>query len=202
MDAQGRAEYQKFLRSKPPRAFVIRQDADRTWFGFADGLVPATSTRPSDPTQRALEYCRERSRSECSVYAVDYTVVYQQPQASAPVQSAAAAGPATSIYRLPADSRFGDVNDSSLVPVRERSRDQYLRFRPAHAASLCDCRRWQRGLRFRRWGDGRCPEHLRTCGKTCWLYAVDDRVVWQSDPHQRISRVNQLSRVQQDARTP
>jgi hypothetical protein len=203
LDAQGRAEYQKFLQRKPPRAFVIRQAADRTWFAFADGLVPPDINRPSDPTQRALEYCRERSRSECSVYAVDYTVVYQQPQASAPVQSAAAAGPATSIYRLPADSRFGDINDSSLVPVGERSRDQYLRFlalpMPRAFAIAAD------GSAAFASGGGAMADVLNTCeraGKTCWLYAVDDRVVWQSDPHQRISRVNQLSRLQQDARTP
>jgi hypothetical protein len=29
-------------------------------------------------------------------------------------------------------------------------------------------------------------------GKPCWLYAVDDRVVWRTDPAQRVSRASQL----------
>ena len=201
--AEGRAAYQKFLQSKPPRAFVIRQAGDHSWFGWADGLVPRDINRPSDPTQRALAYCRESSHGECSVYAVDYAVVYQKPQTVAAEPSAAAAGPTVSLYRLPADSHFADVNDPSLVPVRENSRDRYLRFlalpMPRAFAVAAD------GSAALASGGAAMADVLNTCereGKTCWLYAADDRVVWQSDPRQRIGRVNQLSRVQQDIRAP
>jgi hypothetical protein len=30
-------------------------------------------------------------------------------------------------------------------------------------------------------------------GKPCWLYAVDDRVVWTADPATRIGQSRQLS---------
>lgn len=202
LSAEGRTAYQRFLQSKPPRAFVIRQTADRSWFGWADGLVPRDINRPSDPTQRALEYCRERSQGECTVYAVDYAVVYQKPAANTPVQQAAVAVPAVNRYKLPPDSHFADVNDASIVPVREKSRERYLRFlalpMPRAFAIASD------GTAALASGSAAMADVLNTCereGKTCWLYAVDDRVVWQSDLRQRISRVNQLSRVSQEAST-
>jgi len=203
LSAEGRAAYQKFLQSTPPRTLVIRQAGDSTWVHWADGLVPRDINRPSDPTQRALEYCTERRQGECSVYAVDYAVVYRKPQAAAPERHAISAGPAVSIYKLPVDSHFADVNDPSLVPVRENIRDRYLRFlalpMPRAFGIASD------GTAALASGSAAMADVLNTCereGKTCWLYAVDDRVVWQSDPRQRISRVNQLSRVQQDTHSP
>jgi len=203
LNAEGRAAYQKFLQNKPPRTLVLRQSGDSTWVHWADGLVPRDINRPSDPTQRAMEYCTERHQGECTVYAVDYTVVYQKPKAAAAERAVAAAGPATSFYRLPADSHFADINDPSPVPVREKSRERYLQFlalpMPRAFAIAAD------GSAAHASGGGAMADVLNTCereGKTCWLYAVDDRVVWQSDPRQRIGRVSQLSRVQQDARTP
>jgi len=203
LNAEGRAAYQKFLQNKPPRTLVLRQSGDSTWVHWADGLVPRDINRPSDPTQRAMEYCTERHQGECRVYAVDYTVVYQKPKVAAAERTVAAAGPATSLYRLPTDSHFADINDPSLVPVREKSRERYLQFLalplPRAFAIAAD------GSAALASGSGAMADVLNTCereGKTCWLYAVDDRVVWQSDSHQRIGRVNQLSRVQQDARTP
>ncbi|MDM0061096.1 hypothetical protein QTH89_07780 [Variovorax sp. J22G21] len=203
LSADGRAAYQKFLQSKPPRAFVIRQAGDRSWFAWADGAVPRDINRPSDPTQRALEYCRERSQGECSVYAVDYAVVYRKPMANAPEAGAAFTAPVASRYRLPADSHFADVNDASLVPVGDRNRDGYFKFlalpMPRAYAIAAD------GSAAFASGSAAMADVLNTCereGKTCWLYAVDDRVVWQTDLRQRIGRVNQLSRVQQEGRTP
>jgi len=203
LNAEGRAAYQKFLQNKPPRTLVLRQSGDSTWVHWADGLVPRDINRPSDPTQRAMEYCTERHQGECTVYAVDYTVVYQKPKVAAAERTVAAAGPATNLYKLPTDSHFADVNDPSVVPVREKSRDRYLRFlalrMPRAFAIAAD------GSAALASGGRAMADVLNTCereGKTCWLYAVDDRVVWQSDPRQRIGRVNQLSRVQQDGRTP
>jgi hypothetical protein len=197
LNAEGRAAYQKFLQNKPPRTLVLRQSGDSTWVHWADGLVPRDINRPSDPTQRAMEYCTERHQGECTVYAVDYTVVYQKPKVAAAERNVAAAGPATSLYKLPTDSHFADVNDPSVVPVREKSRDRYLRFlalpMPRAFAIAAD------GSAALASGGGAMADVLNTCereGKTCWLYAVDDRVVWQADPRQRIGRVNQLSRVQ------
>jgi len=203
LNAEGRAAYQKFLQSKPPRTLVIRRSGDSSWVHWADGLVPRDINRPSDPTQRALEYCTERHQGECSVYAVDYTVVYQKPKPAAAERKVATEGPVANLYRLPTDSYFADVNDSSVVPVREQSRDRYLGFLalplPRAFAVAAD------GSVAFASGGAAMADVLNTCereGKTCWLYAVDDRVVWKSDPRQRIGRVNQLSRIQQDARTP
>ncbi|KQW59630.1 hypothetical protein ASC92_08485 [Variovorax sp. Root411] len=203
LNAEGRAAYQKFLQMKAPRALVIRRAGDSSWVHWADGLVPRDINRPSDPTQRALEYCTERHQGECSVYAVDYAVVYQKPQPAAAERKAATEGPVASLYKLPTDSHFADVNDPSVVPVREQSRERYLGFlalpMPRAFAIAAD------GSAAFASGGAAMADVLNTCereGKTCWLYAVDDRVVWKSDPHQRIGRVNQLSRIQQDARTP
>ncbi len=201
--ADGRAAYQKFLQAPPPRAFVIKPDGNQVLFAWADGLVPRDINRPSNPTQRALEYCRDRGRGECSVYAVDYAVVYRKPAVNAPEQSAPAAGPVVNRYRLPPDSRFADVNDASLVPVQEKNRERYLQFltlpMPRAFAIALD------GSAALASGNAAMADVLNTCereGKTCWLYAADDRVVWQTDPRQRIGHVNQLSRIQQEARTP
>ncbi|KQX24624.1 hypothetical protein ASD05_11155 [Variovorax sp. Root434] len=203
LNAEGRAAYQKFLQAKPPRVLVIRRSGDSSWVHWADGLVPRDINRPSDPTQRALEYCTDRHQGECSVYAVDYTVVYQKPKPAAADRKVATEGPVANLYRLPTDSHFADVNDPSVVPVREQSRDRYLGFlalpMPRAFAIAAD------GSAAFASGGAAMADVLNTCereGKTCWLYAVDDRVVWKSDPRQRIGRVNQLSRIQQDARTP
>lgn len=200
LSAEGRAAYRKFLQSKPPRAFVIRQAAGHTWYGWADGSVPKDITRPSDPSQRALEYCRENSQGECTLYAVDYAVVYQKPTASVPTQQARVAGAATNRYALPAESNFGDVNDASIVPVRQKDRDQYFKFlalpTPRAFAIASD------GSAALASGSAAMADVLNNCereGKTCWLYAVDERVVWQRDLRQRIGKVNQLSRIPQGA---
>ncbi|WP_093078341.1 hypothetical protein [Variovorax sp. OV084] len=205
LNAEGRAAYQKFLQAKPPRVLVLRRTGDGSWVHWADGLVPRDINRPSDPRQRALEYCTERHQGECIVYAVDYAVVYQKQAPGVPVEQAAAAvaapsGLAVNRYKLPADSHFADVNDASIVPVRDASRDRYLRFltmpMPRAFAIASD------GTAALASGSAAMADVLNTCereGKTCWLYAVDDRVVWQRDLRQRIGRVNQLSRLPQEA---
>jgi hypothetical protein len=193
LSAEGRAAYRQFLQRMPPRAFVIGQSGGRTWYAWADGLAARDVGRPSDPTQRALEYCRERSQGECTPYAVDYAVVFQEPVANPSEPRPVTSGPVPSRYKLPPDSRFADVNDASSVPVREKSRDSYLEFlvlpMPRAFAIAAD------GTATLASGNAAMADVLNTCereGKTCWLYAVDDRVVWRTDLRQRIGHVNQL----------
>jgi hypothetical protein len=38
----------------------------------------------------------------------------------------------------------------------------------------------------------RALDRCASDGSTCWLYAVDDRVVWDPAPEKRISRSEQL----------
>lgn len=63
--------YQKFLDADLPRAFVVSTTGTWVW---------RSSEGAAD---RALAWCRERSKGSCHLYAVDDTVVFKPPVTSA-----------------------------------------------------------------------------------------------------------------------
>jgi dienelactone hydrolase len=62
--------YQKFLEADFPRAFVVSTAGAWAW-------------RSGDnASERALDWCRERSKGTCHLYAVDDTVVFKPPESA------------------------------------------------------------------------------------------------------------------------
>ncbi len=98
---------------------------------------------------------------------------------------------------IPAASGFAAVGDVDKVPVREAGKDRYRTFLSApvpkafvvgedgsFAMSAHDPDAMALAL-------DECA--ARKVG--CWLYAVDDRVVYTADPQRRISQLSQLPRI-------
>ena len=109
-------------------------------------------------------------------------------------ENAAAAAPKVHRKQLPPASGFAAIDNVDAVPVRPEGKDRYRHFLtlPAPKAFIVyDTGGW----RF--WSNDRnaMTNALDSCardGKVCWLYAVDDRVVWQADVDKRIGRSAQL----------
>jgi hypothetical protein len=76
LDDRGRAGYKEWLDKQKPRAFVL--GGNGVW-NSAWGTATSNPTDPKDPTERALRRCEQRGRGPCKVYAVDDTVVWQEP---------------------------------------------------------------------------------------------------------------------------
>ena len=95
---------------------------------------------------------------------------------------------------LPAPTRFAEAADVDAVPVQAAQRDRYrdyLGMRSPKAFAIDEH------------GNARHVEHARNamarvlddCAQEhvrCWLYAVDDRVVWSADVERRIALSSQL----------
>ena len=95
---------------------------------------------------------------------------------------------------VPPASGFADAADLDAVPLNADQRDlyrHYLAFRSPRAFAIDEQ------------GHGRYVEHARDamarvldrCAQEhvrCWLYAVDDRVVWQADVDKRVGLSSQL----------
>ena len=112
--------------------------------------------------------------------------------ASAPAQAAAAA---EHVRVVPPATGFADVADASAVPLSAEGRERYrhyLTLPSPKAFVVYETGGW----RFY-WKDGEAmTKTLDYCareGKRCWLYAVDDRVVWSADPAARIATSAQLA---------
>jgi hypothetical protein len=89
---------------------------------------------------------------------------------------------------VPAASGFADAGDVDAVPLSAAGKERYAHFltlaRPRAFAVLEDG-----GWRFWAADPDAMTKTLDDCaraGKRCWLYAVDDRVVWSADPARRI----------------
>ena len=112
--------------------------------------------------------------------------------ASAPAQAAAAA---EHVRVVPPATGFADAADASAVPLSAEGRERYrhyLTLPSPKAFVVYETGGW----RFY-WKDGEAmTKTLDYCareGKRCWLYAVDDRVVWSADPAARIATSAQLA---------
>jgi hypothetical protein len=96
--------------------------------------------------------------------------------------------------RVPAATSFARIDDLDAVPVREEGKDRfrhYLTLSPPKAFVVTA----KGGWRFS-WDNANAMTlALDRCsrdGATCWLYAVDDQVVYDADPSKRIAQSAQL----------
>jgi hypothetical protein len=118
------------------------------------------------------------------------------PAPGAAQSAAASSSPVATehVYRVPAATGYAQAQEVDKVPLEQKGRERYahyLTLQPPKAFVVYENGAW----RF--WAhDGEAmSKALNYCareGKTCWLYAVDDHVVWSPDPAQRIGRIDQL----------
>ena len=95
---------------------------------------------------------------------------------------------------IPAATGFAETSDVDAVPVQAAQRDRYREYLAL---------RTPKAFAIDEQGNARLVEHARDamvrvldrCAKEqvrCWLYAVDDRVVWSADVERRVGLSSQL----------
>lgn len=187
LNSEGRSGYEHFLNiTMRPRAFVIGPNGN-------GGAAWAYRSGPNASAD-ALTYCAVLTRGRpCFVYAVDDRVVWDLPNAPiSPQAPRVGSDNGGSVSRPPA-SGFADIHDLSAIPLPQEQLMSYRAFleKPAPRAFVIT----QEGF-GRYWlGPAAMDDALSYCerlGEPCWLYAIDDDVVWQADKTKRISRRVQL----------
>ncbi|MEC5386099.1 hypothetical protein VVD49_10205 [Uliginosibacterium sp. H3] len=186
---EGRVGYERFLNiTMRPRAFAISPNGS--------GTAAWASRSGPNASANALAYCLVLSRGRpCYLYAVDDRVVWTlqgAPEAAlAPPASDGADGKET--RRKPIASGFADVKDLAAVPLPQEQQATYRAFleKPSPRAFVIS----KEGS-GRYWlGTAAMEDALSYCerlGEACWLYAVDNDVVWHKDVGKRISNRAQL----------
>ena len=97
-------------------------------------------------------------------------------------------------WRVPVTTGFARIDDLDAVPVREEGKDRFRHYLtlPSPKAFVVTAKG---GWRFS-WNNANAMTlALDGCsrgGATCWLYAVDDQVVYDADPSKRIAQSGQL----------
>lgn len=104
------------------------------------------------------------------------------------------APPAEHVHRAPAASGYAQAQEVDKIPLERKGREAYARYLTLpspKAFAVYENGQWRYASR-----DGEAMDkllnHCAREGKRCWLYAVDDQVVWQADPAQRVGAVTQL----------
>ncbi len=187
LNNDGRAGYERFLNiTMRPRAFVIGPNgtSGAAW-AYRSG---------ANASADALAYCAVLTHGRpCYLYALDDRVVWDMEKA--PISPPVAQTDPDSAVTLsrPAASGFADINDLTAVPLPQDQLMTYRAFleKPAPRAFVIT----QEGF-GRYWlGTSAMEDALSYCerlGEPCWLYAVDDDVVWQADKNKRLARRGQL----------
>jgi hypothetical protein len=124
-------------------------------------------------------------------------------QVAAPVKVAVAGTAAPVRVKLthnrvvPPASDFAAIDNVDAVPVREAGKDRYRHFLSVMAPKAFVVTENGGWRMFFKNPDAMAMalDHCEQMKIGCWLYAVDDKVVWNPDPAKRISRVDQLSKV-------
>jgi hypothetical protein len=201
---RARSAYQEFLGRRFPRAFVLSENGG---WRVASGR--------GDAVARALSLCAER-HLRCRLYAYDDVVVWRAEDSAAIAAAPQAAGahktelppavppesttksagadsaPKEHLFVTPADTGFAKLSDSLALPfvdaaARERYQQRYLTLKAPKAFAIGARGQWQYLA-----NDPRTMKTiLERCNASnkgsCWLYAVDDQVVWSDDPDKRVS---------------
>lgn len=97
-------------------------------------------------------------------------------------------------YPVPPDTGFAAITDVDAIPLRAAGKDRYQHYLglPAPKAFIVT---EKGGWRIWSRSEDVMARALDFCEQQeigCWLYAVDDRVVWDADPSKRLSRFEQL----------
>lgn len=189
INSEGRVGYERFLNvTVRPRAFAIGPKPD----GGASWAYKSGPNASSD----ALAHCTLLTHGlPCYLYAVDDRVVWALENAPVLADTPRENLESMTALRRPANSGFAEIDDLAAVPLRQDQLATYRAFleKPAPRAFVMT-----REGYGRYWlGTGAMEDALSYCerlGEPCWLYAVDNDVVWQADKNKRISRRAQLSK--------
>ena len=185
---KGREEYRVWITRPTPKAFAV--SANGAWFA-AWSLKPTDPAHPTDPSQRAMLLCQQRAKANCMLYAVNGSVVWAKP-----VPVAASPGAGGHSHAVPPPSGYAAIDNVDAVPavVEGKARySQYLAMPSPKAFVVYETGGW----RLASSKPDAMAGLLDTCareGRKCWLYAVDDQVVWQQAVDKRIGRSDQLRR--------
>jgi uncharacterized protein YbjQ (UPF0145 family) len=97
-------------------------------------------------------------------------------------------------HAVPPASGFADINDATAVPISAEGQARYRHYLmlPAPKAFTVNADGGWRIYSKDAEAMSKALDYCARQGKTCWLYAVDDRVVWTTDPATRISQSRQL----------
>jgi hypothetical protein len=182
---RGRELYRQSLARPAPKAFALS----------AQGAVAFWANSPR-AVGKAIENCDKYGRGQCTLYAYDDTVVWVKP-ADMPLASAGTKKPAAvtvsppkqHAWAIPAASGFAKLTDAGSIPfVRDTGRtgySEFLRGASPRAFAISNSGHWA-------WRSNnenaiaQALEHCRELSKReCWLYAVDESVVWIPDPELR-----------------
>ncbi|MFT3734783.1 MAG: M48 family metallopeptidase [Rhodocyclaceae bacterium] len=195
LDVQGRVAYQQWLlNTRSPRSFAL--SASGAW---------GSGTGPQADAQ-ALESCQLASAADvaCKIVAKDQRYVLEESDLQAIRNTLSAArmpSPARTAgtdkghtRAIPADSGFAKLENVDAVPVSPTNRKGYSEYltKPAPRAFVV---KGNGGFRWTSNKPDAIEQLFSECeraGETCWLYSVDDRVVWQRERDNRISRIDQL----------
>lgn len=144
---------------------------------------PYSGSPPPRPVQQPVAQAYAQPVPQPAIQPVSYTPAAPAGAARKPHSRA-----------LPPASGFADGQNVEAVPLRQEGKDRY-----AHYLTLPSPKAFvvyeTGGWRF--WFNS--PDSMTTLldgcareGRKCWLYAVDEQVVWQGDQQQRIGRADQL----------
>ncbi len=197
---RGKQIYRQYLASPTPKAFVVYEDGgSRRIWGDRDAM-----TKP-------LEQCTSEGR-RCWLYAVDDRVVWSADvakrigsvaplapakatlRAPAPVSAAASETPLSHRLPVPGATSFAAIEDANAVPLRSEGQDGYRRYltvKPPKAFVIYEDGGWI-FVSHKAEAMTLALDQCARKGKRCWLYAVDDQVVWSADVGKRVGTSAQL----------
>lgn len=196
LDGQGRVAYQQWLQDeRRPRVFVL--SASGAW---GRGFGPQAEGD-------ALEACRaSAAESSCYIYARNASRVLaasdERSIRESVMTNAAKSKQGSKLSNghtrvPPAESDFAAATDIDAVPASASCRKMYEEYRAKRGPKAFAVKS-SGGCRYTN-GSADVMERLiaecERAGDLCWLYAVDNSVVWHREVDARISRVSQLQRV-------
>lgn len=201
--ARGKVDPRRWMRQGPPTltdheacagAFIaavadLVQQARKAGATSVLGIVSNYDERERDSTEQYE--CRSgQTRSVVDLKAV--LAVPGRPDAPTLIGK----GSVSSRHRspIPPASGFAEVDNLDALPLSALGKERYryyLNLPAPKAFVIYDTGAW----RFYHADPDAMTKALDYCeqaGKTCWLYAVDHRVVWHADPAKRTGRTVQL----------
>lgn len=107
-----------------------------------------------------------------------------------------AVSPKVHLRVVPPMTPFAAIEDVDAIPIKESGKQLYRRYLAATAPKAFVL--YEDGASMYQWGKEEAMTlALDQCareGRKCWLYAVDDRVVWDRNIQNRISNSGQLGK--------
>jgi hypothetical protein len=164
---------------------------------FDDSVADSIGVQIHEQLQKARLVGEDWTRAEAAPAAPaapPAPPVAAAPAPAAPAPTAPAPAPRRHARAVPPASGFAEIGDVDAVPIRTEGKPRYQHYLtlPSPKAFVV----YERGgWRFFSGSANAMTDALDRCAREstpCWLYAVDNTVVWQPDPARRIGRSDQL----------